>query len=206
MFEISLKSHYKIHPSKSEQEALQMQKDHTACHKYEILHLKRLARTLRGHEAPASWVSNCNGGWHQDARPLKGIPGSKNYRDYPIKPQYWQWHHLNHIQIICTSLHIDNQGSTSPVSFLQDGYSSSYLTNSVTLKIIYKRSHNNCEKCKRFFQLYMIHKVISRFLVRKITVHFLPNIRTYGPQILVRVLPTDSPQVRILHMPVNQLQ
>jgi len=29
----------------------------------------------------------------------------------------WQWHHLDHVQIICTSLQIDNHASTSPLSF-----------------------------------------------------------------------------------------
>jgi len=29
----------------------------------------------------------------------------------------WQWHQLDHMQIICTSLQIDNHTSTSPLSF-----------------------------------------------------------------------------------------
>jgi len=29
----------------------------------------------------------------------------------------WQWHQLDHIQIICTSLQTDNHASTSPLSF-----------------------------------------------------------------------------------------
>jgi len=29
----------------------------------------------------------------------------------------WQWHQLDHIQIICTSLHTDNHASTSSLSF-----------------------------------------------------------------------------------------
>jgi len=29
----------------------------------------------------------------------------------------WQWHHLDHIQIICTLLQTDNYASTSTVSF-----------------------------------------------------------------------------------------
>jgi len=28
----------------------------------------------------------------------------------------WQWHQLNHMQIICTSLQTDNHVSTSPLS------------------------------------------------------------------------------------------
>ena len=29
----------------------------------------------------------------------------------------WQWHHLDHMQIICTSLQSDNHASTSPLVF-----------------------------------------------------------------------------------------
>jgi len=29
----------------------------------------------------------------------------------------WQWYQLDHMQIICTSLHTDNHASTSPLSF-----------------------------------------------------------------------------------------
>jgi len=28
----------------------------------------------------------------------------------------WQWHQLDHMQVICTSLHTDNHASTSPLS------------------------------------------------------------------------------------------
>jgi len=31
----------------------------------------------------------------------------------------WQWHQLDHVQIICTSLHTDNHASTSSLNFLQ---------------------------------------------------------------------------------------
>jgi len=36
----------------------------------------------------------------------------------------WQWHQLDHMQIICTSLQIDNHAITSPLNFLQAGCSS----------------------------------------------------------------------------------
>jgi len=29
----------------------------------------------------------------------------------------WQWHQLDHMQIICTSLQTDNHANTSPLSF-----------------------------------------------------------------------------------------
>jgi len=43
----------------------------------------------------------------------------------------WQWHQLDHMQIICTSLHTDNHASTSPLNILQAGCSSCRPTNSV---------------------------------------------------------------------------
>jgi len=41
----------------------------------------------------------------------------------------WQWHQLDHMQIICTSLQTDNHASTSPLNFLQVGCSSWWPTN-----------------------------------------------------------------------------
>jgi len=43
----------------------------------------------------------------------------------------WQWHQLDHMQIICTMLQTDNHASTSPLSFLQAGCPSCCPTNSV---------------------------------------------------------------------------
>jgi len=43
----------------------------------------------------------------------------------------WQWHQLDHMQIIFTSLQTDNHASTSSVNFLQAWYSSWCPTNSV---------------------------------------------------------------------------
>jgi len=43
----------------------------------------------------------------------------------------WQWHQLDHIQIICTSLQTDNHTSTSVLNFMQTGCSSCHPTNSV---------------------------------------------------------------------------
>jgi len=36
----------------------------------------------------------------------------------------WQWHQLDHMQIICTSLQTDNHASTSSLNSLQAGCSS----------------------------------------------------------------------------------
>jgi len=43
----------------------------------------------------------------------------------------WQWHQLNHMQIICTLFQTDNHASTSSLNFLQAGCSSCHPTNSV---------------------------------------------------------------------------
>jgi len=43
----------------------------------------------------------------------------------------WQWHQLDHMQIICTLLHTDNHASISPLSFLQAGCPSCRPANSV---------------------------------------------------------------------------
>jgi len=44
----------------------------------------------------------------------------------------WQWHQLNHMQIICTSLQTDNHASTSSLKFLQAGCSSWYQTKTMS--------------------------------------------------------------------------
>ena len=43
----------------------------------------------------------------------------------------WQWHQLDHMQIICTSIQTDNHASTSPLNFLQAICSSWRPANSV---------------------------------------------------------------------------
>jgi len=43
----------------------------------------------------------------------------------------WQWHKLDHMQIICTSLQTNNHASTSPLSFFTGRMPSCHPTNSV---------------------------------------------------------------------------
>jgi len=50
------------------------------------------------------WVS-----WHQKGKPLWILMKQEMMG--------WQWHRLDHMQIICTSLQTDNHASTSPLSF-----------------------------------------------------------------------------------------
>jgi len=50
----------------------------------------------------------------------------------------WQWHQMDHMQMICTSLQTDNHAITSSLNFLQAGCSSWCLTNNVkALKAIF---------------------------------------------------------------------
>jgi len=43
----------------------------------------------------------------------------------------WQWHQLDYMQIICTSLQTDNHANTVPLSFFTAGCPSCHPTNSV---------------------------------------------------------------------------
>jgi len=56
----------------------------------------------------------------------------------------WQWHQLDHIQIICTRLQTDNHTSTPSLNFLRVGCSSWRPTNSVkALKARIFSQHKN---------------------------------------------------------------
>ena len=57
-----------------------------------------------------AWVS-----WHQKGRTILDFNEARD--------DGWQWHQLDHIQIICTSLQTDNHASTSPLKSLQVGCS-----------------------------------------------------------------------------------
>jgi len=56
--------------------------------------------------------------------------GKTNLDFTEARDSEWHWHQLGHMQV-CTSLHTDNHASTPPLSFLQAGYPSCRLTNSV---------------------------------------------------------------------------
>jgi len=61
-----------------------------------------------------TWVS-----WHQKGKPCWIL--------LKWEMMGWQWHQLDHTQIICTSLQTDNHASTSPPSFLQAGSETAYI-------------------------------------------------------------------------------
>ena len=50
-----------------------------------------------------TWVS-----WHQKGKTFRIL--------LEQEMMWWQWHQLDHMQIICTSLQTDNHASTSPLS------------------------------------------------------------------------------------------
>jgi len=67
--------------------------------------------------------------------------GKTNLDFNEARDSEWQWHQLGHMQV-CTSLHTDNDASTSPLSFLQARCHSCRPTNSVkALKALAGTSH-----------------------------------------------------------------
>jgi len=60
--------------------------------------------TLRLFNGLFSWTT-----WHQKGKPFWIL--------LEQKMMGWQWHQLDHVQIIWTSLQTDNHSSTSPLSF-----------------------------------------------------------------------------------------
>jgi len=56
---------------------------------------------------------------------------SRHQKGKQARHDGWQWHQLDHMQIVCTTLQTDNHASTPSVSFLQAGCSSWRPTNSV---------------------------------------------------------------------------
>jgi len=75
-----------------------------------------------------------------DTRLMTSFPGQPQYAGTKnVKPIWilmkqeimgWQWHQLDHMQIICTLLQTDNHAGTSSLNFLQAGCSSWCRTNS----------------------------------------------------------------------------
>ena len=63
------------------------------------------------------------GNWHQKGKPFWIL--------LEQEMMGWQWHQLDHMQIICTFLQTDNHASTSPLSFLQAGCPSCHPAKSV---------------------------------------------------------------------------
>jgi len=65
---------------------------------------KLLLHLFKGHFSRTTWISR-----HQKGKPFWIL--------LEQEMMGWQWHQLDHIQIICTSLQTDNHASTSPLSF-----------------------------------------------------------------------------------------
>ena len=58
----------------------------------------------------------------------------------------WQWHQLDHMQVICTSLHTDNHASTPPLS-LFTGWMPFLPPNQQRQSIESKTIQKNDENC-----------------------------------------------------------
>ena len=84
----------------------------------------------------------------------------------------WQWHQLNHMQIICASLQTDNHASTSSVRFLRAGYPAWHPTNSVkalpVTDVNYTKTCKPASKCTQththtlFFPVKILLLSVSR--------------------------------------------
>jgi len=83
-----------------------------------IYYLYLVLRPFNGLFFRTTWVSR-----HQEGKSFRILLEQETMG--------WQWHQLDHMQIIYTSLQTDNDASTSPLSFLQAGCPSCHPTNSV---------------------------------------------------------------------------
>ena len=77
----------------------------------------------------------------------------------------WQWHQLDHMQIICTSLQTDNDASISPLSFLQAGCPSCYPTNSLLMDPL------DLNFCRPIFSLSFLSKILEHVIDSRGPIH-----------------------------------
>ena len=83
-----------------------------------LLLLLLLLHPFNGLFSRTTWVIR-----HQKGKPFWILPEQEM--------MWWQWHQMDHMQIICTSLQTDNHASTSPLKFLQARCPSCRPTNSI---------------------------------------------------------------------------
>jgi len=83
-----------------------------------LLLLLLLLHPSNGLFSRTTWVS-----WHQKRKPLRILLEQEMIR--------WQWHQLDYMQIICTSLQTDNHTVYLTTQFLEAGCPSCSPTNSV---------------------------------------------------------------------------
>jgi len=76
----------------------------------------------------------------------------------------WQWHHLDHMQIICTSLQTDNHANTSPPSFLLVGCPSCHPTNSIKALNDHVENYITHHKCCKIH----INKTVTGTVAHKL--------------------------------------
>ena len=78
-----------------------------------------------------------NGPFSGTTRVSRYLKGKTNQDFTEARDSEWQWHQLDLMQTICTSLQTDNHANTPPLSFLQAGCPSCRPTNSVKALIMY---------------------------------------------------------------------
>ena len=97
-----------------------------------------LLHPFNGHFSRTTWVSQ-----HQKGKPFCIFLEQEMMR--------WQWHQLEHTQIICTSLQTDNHASTSPLSF--------YRTDALPAAQPTVSKHRREKAQKRELSLSFLHRI-----------------------------------------------
>jgi len=96
-----------------------------------------------------------------------------------------QWHQLDHMQTICTSLQTDNHASTPPISFLQAGCPSCRPTNSInTLKAHILHEYTITEGLGDFFQ--------------RVNMQELPHLFAFHPECVQSFVDGIEPVIKFI--------
>ena len=110
----------------------------------------------------------------------------------------WQWHQLDHMQIIFTSLQTDNHASTSSVNFLQAWYSSWCPSNSVKALKTFKLSSITSTQLpftQTFKQYACIHKEMPKL-------H--PFTQTFKQYACIHKMPKLHPAINVFLVSYNK--
>ena len=109
----------------------------------------------------------------------------------------WQWHQLDHMQIICTTLQSDNLASMPSLSFLLAGCSSWRTTNSV----------NALKALAYLLKSVKVASVLLELTGGSVSMQLLPSVELSGPVLVKSSSPVNvsqqefALQVRV-HSPV----
>ena len=80
-----------------------------------------LPSVLFSYYKPTTHTHLFNGPLSGTTRVSRYQKGKTNLDFTEARDSEWQWHQLDHLHTICTSLQTDNHASTPPLSFLQAG-------------------------------------------------------------------------------------